>query len=69
MFTCKSQGHQDATSDILTVSSRGMGYDEFVPEFESDVSPLAVSRAAVPIQIGFVRLGGIWVKEEFWDSG
>lgn len=59
MFTCKSQGHQEATSEILTDPSRGIGYDEFVPEFASDVSPSAVSRAAVPIQIGFVKLGGI----------
>ena len=69
MVTCKSQGHQDATSDTLTDSSRGIGYDEFVLESASDASPLAVSRAAVPMQIGLVKLGGIWVREALPDSG
>ena len=69
MFTCKFHGHQDSTSEILTDLSRGMGYDEFVPECESEVSPGVVNRAAVPIQIGFVKLGGIWVKEGLSDSG
>ena len=69
MFTCKSHGHQDATSDALTDSSRGMGYDELVPELASDVSPSAVSKEAVPIQMGFVRFGGISVREALPDSG
>lgn len=35
----------------------------------SDVDPSDASRAAVPMQIGFVRLGGMSVNEELPDSG
>ena len=46
-----------------------MGNDELVPRFASSVEPSAASRAAVPIQMGFVRLGGMRVRVEFPDSG
>lgn len=35
----------------------------------SDVDPSDPNKAAVPIQIGFVRLGGMSVKEALPDSG
>jgi len=42
-----------------------MTYDELDPKVESVVSPCAASRAAVPMQTGFVRLGGTSASDAF----
>jgi len=57
---------------MLCDCSSGIGNDEFVPALvpvASEVDPSDASNEAVPMHIGFVRLGGMSVNEALPDSG
>ena len=58
-LVCRFQGHQPATLETVALVSRGIGNDELEPKSASTVEPTAPSRELVPMQIGFVRFGGI----------
>ena len=54
---------------FVTAVSRGIGKEPFEPERASEVEPEPSRKDDVPMQIGFIRLGGICARLGLLDSG
>ena len=55
--------------DCVTTVSRGIGKEPFEPEYASVVELDASRNDGVPMQMGFMRLGGICARLGLLDSG
>lgn len=55
--------------DLVTAVSRGIGNEGFEPSYASVVEPELSRNDEVPIQIGFIRLGGMRARLGLLDWG